>query len=109
MGDERSSDPLLQLYADVGDLAVISVGYRLAPEHPYPAPVEDCFDAAGWLVENSQDKFGGPVKFFTGEVCFLLHFRFHDSWYIPYESTHRRETLVVGLLRHTCYRKFGST
>lgn len=45
LGDQKSSDDLLQFYADAGDLAVISVGYRHAPEDPFPNGPEDCFDA----------------------------------------------------------------
>ena len=55
--------------AEGANLAVISVGYRLAPEHPFPQGPEDCYDAAEWLVDNSQDKFGAPLKFAGGEVC----------------------------------------
>ncbi len=45
LGDERSQDGLLQLYADAGDLLSISVGYRRAPEDPFPKGPEDCIDA----------------------------------------------------------------
>lgn len=49
LGDERSTDGLLKHYADTGDLAVISVGYRLAPEDAFPKGPEDCFDVGEWL------------------------------------------------------------
>lgn len=40
-----SHDSLLALYANTADVAVISVGYRLAPEDPFPKGPEDCYDA----------------------------------------------------------------
>ena len=33
----------------------ISVGYRLAPEYPYPTPVLDCLDAVRWILENADE------------------------------------------------------
>ncbi|MGY5592948.1 alpha/beta hydrolase, partial [Streptomyces sp. J1] len=50
VGDCRQGvlDPLS--YARELGCAVVSAGYRLAPEHPHPAPVEDCLTALAWTL-----------------------------------------------------------
>ncbi|KAI9818436.1 MAG: hypothetical protein M1827_000495 [Pycnora praestabilis] len=65
--DENTSDPILKWSADSANIACISVGYRLAPEHPFPAAPEDCYDAAEWLVDNANEEFGGELMFTGGE------------------------------------------
>ena len=37
---------------------MISVDYRLAPENPYPAAVEDAVDALNWVVNNGAKELG---------------------------------------------------
>lgn len=44
----------MSLAKDLG-CAVVSVNYRLAPEHPYPAPLEDCYGALQWAGANAAE------------------------------------------------------
>ena len=67
LNDEQSSDVYLQKVADGCGLLCISVGYRLAPEYPFPAATNDCYDAAYWLVDNGQIEFGVPLAWIGGE------------------------------------------
>jgi acetyl esterase/lipase len=47
---DTSHARMTELAADLG-VVVVSVDYRRAPEHPYPAPLEDCATALRWLLE----------------------------------------------------------
>lgn len=58
MGARDHHDVRLWDLAQAAHVAVVSVGYRLAPEHPYPAGPDDCEAAAVWLVENAKSEFG---------------------------------------------------
>jgi acetyl esterase len=58
LGGSDMQDPMLERIADNTGQAVVSVEYRLAPEHPYPAGPDDCETAAAWLVENGAREFG---------------------------------------------------
>lgn len=48
---EMSDRPMRRLANDSG-CAVLSVDYRRTPEHPFPAPFEDCLDATAWAAEH---------------------------------------------------------
>jgi acetyl esterase/lipase len=48
-------------------LAVVSVEYRLAPEHPFPAGPDDCETVARWLAEHAEAEFGTTRLLIGGE------------------------------------------
>lgn len=50
IGHAAQDDVLCRRYARELGATVVSVDYRLAPEHPYPAPLEDCYSALTWMA-----------------------------------------------------------
>ena len=67
LGAADSQDPRLWETAQAAKVAVVSVEYRLAPEHPYPAGPDDCEAAAAWLAREAQSEFGAARLVIGGE------------------------------------------
>jgi acetyl esterase/lipase len=66
MGDIEQDDRLMkQLVNRIGCVAV-SVDYRLAPEHPFPAPVEDCYAGLKWLFAHADELGVDPSRIAIG-------------------------------------------
>ena len=55
LGDLDCYDPLCRALANESGCRVVSVDYRLAPEHPFPAAVEDCIAALSWIEANASN------------------------------------------------------
>ncbi|MEM6581818.1 MAG: alpha/beta hydrolase [Pseudomonadota bacterium] len=58
MGDVDTHDNVSRFYCAHGRVIVISVDYRLAPEHPFPAAVDDSYAALCWVYENASSLGG---------------------------------------------------
>ena len=65
-GDLDSHDALCRFLAERADLRVLSVDYRLAPEHPFPAAVDDCWASFQWLSENAAKLDVDPERIAVG-------------------------------------------
>jgi acetyl esterase len=55
VGDLDSYDPLCRKLANEAQCGVLSVDYRLAPEHPFPAAVDDAYAATAWASEHARE------------------------------------------------------
>ena len=55
IGDLDTHDGLCRILAAESGARVIAVNYRLAPEHKFPAAVDDAFAAVSWIEENASD------------------------------------------------------
>jgi acetyl esterase/lipase len=66
-GAADSQDPMLEAIAEATGLAAVSVEYRLAPEHPWPAAWDDAEAVGLWLARNVAAEFGGDRLAIGGE------------------------------------------
>jgi len=67
MGSAHGQDGMLSNIVLNANVVVLSVEYRLAPEHPFPAAPADAEAAAWWLVRNAAKEFGTEKLVLGGE------------------------------------------
>ncbi|WP_329391244.1 alpha/beta hydrolase [Streptomyces sp. NBC_01351] len=65
-GDLDTEHPWAARIADLSGAAVISVGYRLAPEYPFPAALDDAYAALAWTAEHAAELGTDPARIAVG-------------------------------------------
>ncbi|HYD10178.1 MAG TPA: alpha/beta hydrolase [Acidimicrobiales bacterium] len=65
-GSVEGDDFMCRTWTSQLGCVIVSVDYRLAPEHPYPAPVEDCTTALRWLAAHTDELDVDPSRIVVG-------------------------------------------
>ncbi|MFD1932014.1 alpha/beta hydrolase [Nonomuraea mangrovi] len=66
VGTPDADDALVGRFVKEVGCVVVSVDYRLAPEHPDPAPVEDCYAGLAWTAKNAAELGIDPARVAVG-------------------------------------------
>nr|QLJ96471.1 alpha/beta hydrolase [Micromonospora carbonacea] len=66
LGSVDTADGICRRLANATGCQVVTVGYRLAPEHPFPAAVHDCHAAVRWLAAYAEQFGADPARLAVG-------------------------------------------
>ena len=66
LGTLDTCDAICRMLTNAARCVTVSVGYRLAPEHKFPAAVEDCYAGTAWAAAHAAELGGDPARLAVG-------------------------------------------
>jgi acetyl esterase/lipase len=66
LGTIDTADGVARALANASGAMVVVAGYRLAPEHPFPAAIDDCYAATRWVAEHADEIGADPSRVAVG-------------------------------------------
>jgi acetyl esterase len=87
LGSIETHDPVARRFCSSAGCAVVSLEYRLAPEHRFPAATEDCLSAARWARDNASSLGASPHRIVLagdsagGNLAAVTTLRLRDEGY----------------------------
>jgi acetyl esterase len=66
VGSIATHDPFCRLLSEAAEIQILAINFRLAPEYPFPASLEDTLDAWHWLVDHAEEVGADPRHLAVG-------------------------------------------
>lgn len=79
LGDLDTGDGICRRWAGWANVEVISIDYRLSPEHPFPVPLDDCFAGLEWAAANCRGPLLIAGDSAGGNLCAAIAIRARDA------------------------------
>lgn len=79
LGDLDTGDGICRRWAGWAGVEVLSIDYRLAPEHPFPVPLDDCYAGLEWAAANMKGPLFIAGDSAGGNLCAAVAIRARDE------------------------------
>ncbi|KAF8580618.1 hypothetical protein K439DRAFT_1619718 [Ramaria rubella] len=93
-GDVELDDSLMRLICKTNQISCVNVDYRLAPEHPFPIPLQDSYEAVKWVVANASSLSADLAKGFLvggasagGNIAAVISLKARDDPFLQGKLT----------------------
>jgi acetyl esterase len=112
-GNLDLNDTFCRIVANRVEAVVLNVDYRLAPEHPYPAPLDDAVTMISWAQKHSDEVGGDPTRVAVGgesaggNLAAAAALRLRDSGAPPLSLQVLVSAMLDSAMNSASYREHG--